>query len=63
MASDAAQLSSIQAALAELEGRLAAMAQRYEGTTREDVLGALYEAERALRATQRQVARAEQLLT
>jgi len=58
MASDAAELSSIGGALEDLERRLAGIAGHYEGTEREDLVGALYEAERTLRATRRQVDRA-----
>jgi hypothetical protein len=61
MASDAAELSAILSTLGELERRLTAMARRYEGSDHADVLGALYEAERTLQATQRQVERAQRL--
>ena len=61
MASDAAELSSILSALGDLERLLAAIARRHEGPDHEDVLGALYEAERTLQATQRQVERAQRL--
>jgi hypothetical protein len=61
MASDAAELSSIRGTLLEVEQRLADIARHYEGTERDDLLGALYEAERTLRATRREVERAEQL--
>ncbi len=56
-----AELSSIHSALGDLQERLTAIAGRYEGTDHEDVLGALYEAERTLRATRRQVERAQEL--
>jgi hypothetical protein len=61
MASDAAELSSIAGALDDLERRLAGIAEHYRGTERDDLLGALYEAERTLRATLRQVERAREL--
>ena len=61
MANDAAELSSLLTTLAEVERRLAAVAGRHEGAEHEDVLAALYEAERSLRATQRQIERAEKL--
>ena len=61
MPSDAAELSSIVGILTDLEGRLEAMAHRYTGTEREDLLAALYEAERSVRAARRQVERAERL--
>lgn len=63
MASDAAELSALLSTLADLEHRLAAIATRHEGPGHEDVLAALYEAERALQAAQRQVTRAHRLTT
>lgn len=61
MPSDAAELSSLVSALSDVDDRLRAIAGRYEGTTRDDLLAALYEAERNLRAVIRSVERAAQL--
>jgi len=61
-ASDAAVLSSIATSLGDLHDRVEAITSHYEGTTRDDLLGALYEAERQLRATIRSVDRAHRLL-
>jgi hypothetical protein len=62
MSSHAAELSSLQSQLDDLLTRISAIAGVYEGTTRDDLLGALYEIERALRAARAQVARARQLV-
>ena len=61
MPSDAAELSSIATAVTEIETRVEAIARRYEGSKRDDVLHVLYEAERQLRATIRSLERAAQL--
>lgn len=61
MPSDAAELSSIATALHDLETRVTAIAERYEGTKREDLLAALYETERQLRGVVRSVERAARL--
>ena len=53
--SDAAELSALIGSLDELARRLAAIAQRYEQPPRDDVLGALYDAERNLRTARRRV--------
>jgi hypothetical protein len=58
MASDAAELSSVATAVTEIEDRVRAMAARYEGTKRDDLLHALYDAERQLRAALRSLERA-----
>jgi len=63
MASDGAALASILTALGDLEARLSALVGPYESANREDVVGALYEAERSLRAAQRAVERAERYLS
>jgi hypothetical protein len=60
--SDAAELSSLQSQLDDLVGRIASIAGRHEGGTRDDLVAALHEVERALRAARRQAARAERLL-
>jgi hypothetical protein len=58
MPSDAAELSSVATALSEIEGRVRAMASRYEGTRRDDLLHALYDTERQLRGALRSLERA-----
>jgi hypothetical protein len=58
---DAAELSSLHSAVTDAARRIGAIAAEYEGTEREDLLGALYEAERNLRAALRQLERAERL--
>jgi hypothetical protein len=59
--SDAAELSSLTTTLREVEDRIAAIARHHEGTPRDDLLAALYEAERNLRAASRSLARAAAL--
>lgn len=49
------QLSSIASALAELNDRLAAIAESMQGTEREDVAVALFEVERLLTAGSRRL--------
>jgi len=61
MPSDAAELSSLSTALSELERRLVAIAGHYDGTDRDDLQAALFEAERQLRAAHRSVERAARL--
>jgi hypothetical protein len=61
MARDAAELSSLHSAVMDAARRIEGIAAAYEGTEREDLLGALYEAERNLRAAVRQIERAERL--
>jgi hypothetical protein len=56
------ELSSIEFQLEELERRVHAITQAYEGAKRADVLAALYEAERALKTARAQVLRAESAL-
>jgi hypothetical protein len=58
---DAAELSSLHSAVADAARRIEAIAAATEGSEREDLLGALYEAERNLRAALRQIERAERL--
>jgi hypothetical protein len=62
MPADAAELSSLSTTLTDLERRVAAIAGRWEGTDHDDVVAALYDAERNLRAANRGVERAERLL-
>jgi hypothetical protein len=61
MPSDAAELSSVATAVTEIEARVSAMAGRYEGTKRDDLLHVLYETERHLRAAIRSLERASRL--
>jgi hypothetical protein len=61
MPSDAAELSSLVTALHDVEHRIVAIAGHYQGTTRDDLLAELYEAERAVRALIRHVQRAVNL--
>jgi hypothetical protein len=58
-ASEAAQLSSISSALEELTGRIAAVAERYDGTPRADLASDLYDVERARRAAARRLAKVQ----
>jgi hypothetical protein len=58
-ASEAAQLSSINSALDELTSRVAAVAERYDGTPRADLAADLYDVERALRAATRRLAKVQ----
>jgi hypothetical protein len=58
----AAELSSLQSLLDELIARVGVLAREHEGGTRDDLLGALHELERALRAARRQAGQAERLL-
>lgn len=61
-ASDAAELGSLVHALEEIERRIVAMTAHYGGGRRDDVLAALFTAERALRAAVRDVEAARRLL-
>jgi hypothetical protein len=61
MPSDAAELASLATALSELDVRLAGITGHYQGTTRDDLLGVLFEAERQLRGTIRSIERAARL--
>lgn len=62
MPSDAAALSAVVTALSDLEDRVTAAATRYEGTHHDDLVAALYEAERQLRGARRAVERARTLV-
>jgi hypothetical protein len=62
MPRDDAELSSLATTLTELEQRLGAAAQRYEGTDHDDVVAALYQAETSTREAARNVERARSLL-
>jgi Mg2+ and Co2+ transporter CorA len=52
---ETAQLSSIATALAELTDRVTSIADRYQGSPREDVAAALYEIERNLQTATRKL--------
>ncbi|HLT15152.1 MAG TPA: hypothetical protein VK007_00500 [Acidimicrobiales bacterium] len=52
---DAAQLSSLSSALADLTERITALADGYQGSPREDVAADLYEVERHLQAADRRL--------
>ncbi|MFB0901631.1 MAG: hypothetical protein QMB08_06710 [Acidimicrobiales bacterium] len=58
--SDAAELSSITTVLADLQGRVVEVADRWREIEREDVAGDLYDVERSLRNAQRRIRRAVQ---
>ena len=61
MSREAAELSSLGTTLSELERRLGALGKSYEGTDRDDVVAALFDAERNVRAAARSVERARLL--
>jgi hypothetical protein len=56
------ELSSLATTLGELERRLGDAAARYEGTEHDDVVTALYDAERSVRSATRSVERAQGML-
>ena len=58
--SDAAELTSITTVLADLQGRVVEVADRWREIEREDVAGDLYDVERSLRNAQRRIRRAVQ---
>jgi hypothetical protein len=62
MAVDDAELSSLSTTLAELERRLGAVVGRFDDARHDDVVAALYDAERSVRAATRSVDRARRLL-
>lgn len=53
---DHAQLSSINSAIDDLTARITSIAERYQGTPREDLASDLFEVERNLRAAARRLA-------
>ncbi|CAN5163718.1 hypothetical protein BH18ACT4_BH18ACT4_02180 [soil metagenome] len=57
MDSDRADLSSVATALDDLTTRVTEVADRYNGTARDDLAADLYEVERALRTAARRLAR------
>ncbi len=60
--SDAAELSSLITAVEDLLARVEAITGRYEGSKRDDLLGELYQAERALKAGARRLTTAQSAL-
>jgi hypothetical protein len=52
---DHAQLSAIATALGDLTDRVSALADRFQGSPREDVAASLYDVERNLQAATRRV--------
>ena len=58
MSGDAAELSSLVTTLTELERRLGELGQAYEASDHDDVVAALFDAERTVRAAARSVERA-----
>jgi predicted nucleic acid-binding Zn-ribbon protein len=60
---DDAVITSMAAALQEIEERIAALATKYGGADRDDLLGALHEAERQARSASRELRRALRLLS
>jgi hypothetical protein len=63
MPGDAAELSSLVTTLTELERRLGQLGQEYEDSDHDDVVAALFDAERTVRAAVRSVERARQGLS
>ncbi len=62
MPGDAAELSSLATTLAELERRLGELGLAYEATGHDDVVAALFDAERTVRAAARNVEQARRAL-
>lgn len=60
-AATAAELSAAAEVIATYQRRVAALAGPHLGTEREDLVAAIYEAERALRTTERLLQRAVKL--
>ena len=56
--STAAELSAIADNVAQYRSRVAGLAEPWVGTDRDDVVGALHEAERQLRTAERSLVRA-----
>jgi hypothetical protein len=59
---DTAMLISLNSQLEDCEARLDDMVTRYRGTEHDDVLMAIHEAERLVRAAGRELRRAQRLL-
>ena len=62
MARRAAELTTIRTLVEELQARVLGLTKESDVAAREDVVRALFEAERALRSAGRQLARSEKLL-
>jgi len=62
MARHAAELITIRTLVEELQVRVVGLTKESDVAAREDVVRALFEAERALRSAGRQLARSEKLL-
>ena len=62
MARHAAELTTIRTLVEELQARVLGLTKESDVAAREDVVRALFEAERALRSAGRQLARSEKLL-
>jgi len=62
MARHAAELITIRTLVEELQVRVLGLTKESDVAAREDVVRALFEAERALRSAGRQLARSEKLL-
>jgi hypothetical protein len=63
MPGDAAELSSLATTLGELERRLGELGVAFEATGHDDVVAALFDAERTVRAAARNVERARRSLS
>ena len=61
MARHAAELTTIRTLVEELQARVLGLTRESDVAAREDVVRALFEAERALRSAGRQLARSEKL--
>jgi hypothetical protein len=62
MARRAAELTTIRTLVEELQARVLGLTKESDVAAREDLVRALFEAERALRSAGRQLARSEKLL-
>jgi len=62
MSHDAAELSALSSAVDDFVRRVTAIADRYEGTPRDDLLAVLYDAERLLVQAARSLTKAERAL-
>jgi hypothetical protein len=63
MARRAAELTTIRTLVEELQARVLGLTKESDVAAREDLVRALFEAERALRSAGRQLARSEKLLS
>jgi ribosomal protein S12 methylthiotransferase accessory factor YcaO len=62
MARHVAELATIRTLVEELQARVLGLTKESDTASREDLVRALFEAERSLRSAGRQLARAERLL-